>query len=529
MNDDSDYVPNTETENETETDTDLEILEDDYQLDQRRFEPGKSPFELFNGIDRQRSRATSLCGFIDDESETSECDQHDMYSIDTHSSPISLFDVDDEDYCCIIEDMYLEFDAYYESNILHMSSPKFYIVMIEYITELYHTYWNEIQICDEDDYDDVYELVEQIYDTYVIFSGIPKRSIPIDDVIVASGLSGCGVVVVVVDSGVIRQKICHLQNIPQPAQRTPEWYEFRNNLISASNLWKVFGTESQINSIIYEKCRPIAEQFSYASFSNNTEGSMHWGVKYEPVSAMLYESMYNTKLGEFGCIQHPKYPFIGASPDGINIDETNSERYGRMVEIKNIFNREITGIPKQEYWIQTQIQMETCDLDECDFVETRFKEYVDERSFYEDDEHIYKGVILAFHHITTSSGATIYRYMPLNAIRDKESVDEWIYNTCEKCREEGISLFSVAYWYLDCISCVLIQRNRRWFDAAIPVIKKTWKVIEIERKTGYTHRAPASSMKQDKNKISVNVDLSNSYLIRNMPAANSICLVKLDF
>ena len=46
-----------------------------------------------------------------------------------------------------------------------------------------------------------------------------------------------------------------------------------------------------------------------------------------------------------------------------------------MVEIKNIVNREITGRPKEEYWIQTQIQMEVCDLDECDFVETRFKEY----------------------------------------------------------------------------------------------------------------------------------------------------------
>ena len=49
-----------------------------------------------------------------------------------------------------------------------------------------------------------------------------------------------------------------------------------------------------------------------------------------------------------------------------------NERYGRLVEIKNIVNREITGIPKKEYWVQMQLQMEVTDLDECDFLETRF-------------------------------------------------------------------------------------------------------------------------------------------------------------
>ena len=50
-------------------------------------------------------------------------------------------------------------------------------------------------------------------------------------------------------------------------------------------------------------------------------------------------------MGEFGCIPHPTYPYIGASPDGINID-SESNKYGRMLEIKNIVNREITGYTK---------------------------------------------------------------------------------------------------------------------------------------------------------------------------------------
>jgi len=36
---------------------------------------------------------------------------------------------------------------------------------------------------------------------------------------------------------------------------------------------------------------------------------------------------------------------------------------------------EINGIPKEDYWIQMQIQIEVCNLSECDFEKTKFTEY----------------------------------------------------------------------------------------------------------------------------------------------------------
>ena len=63
--------------------------------------------------------------------------------------------------------------------------------------------------------------------------------------------------------------------------------------------------------------------------------------------------------------------------------DNKNDRYGRMLEIKNIVNRDITGIPKKAYWVQMQLQMEVCDLEECDFLETRFKEYDNEQAFLE--------------------------------------------------------------------------------------------------------------------------------------------------
>ena len=73
--------------------------------------------------------------------------------------------------------------------------------------------------------------------------------------------------------------------------------------------------------------------------------------------------------------------------------------YGRMIEIKNVVSREITGIPKMEYWIQMQLQMEVCDLNECDFLETKFIQYSNEEEYREDNEIEYKGIINELSHM----------------------------------------------------------------------------------------------------------------------------------
>ena len=72
------------------------------------------------------------------------------------------------------------------------------------------------------------------------------------------------------------------------------------------------------------------------------------------------------------------------------------------LEIKNVVSREITEIPKFDYWIQMQLQMEVCNLDECDFLETKFIEYEDyetflmDGSFSKSNDQKTKGVIMCF-------------------------------------------------------------------------------------------------------------------------------------
>jgi putative phage-type endonuclease len=306
-------------------------------------------------------------------------------------------------------------------------------------------------------------------------------------------------------------KIRTLQRKPQPEQRTPEWYARRNNLITASAASKAFGTQASINQLIYEKCK----NYDSGSGSGSNEHSssvapapstgfalqgpinspLHWGQRYEPVTVMVYEHRNKTKLGEFGCIQHDKYSFLGASPDGINI-EPDSPIYGRMVEIKNIFNREITGQPKEEYWIQTQLQMEVCDLDECDFVETRFKEFESEEDFLAADGNgNEKGRILWFQSAPTlteygniATPIQLYEYAPIE-ISDKE-YEEWEAAVFAKHERERNIWVRTIYWRLDEYSCVLVRRNRLWFEEAVKVLESVWRTIEHERETGYEHRAP---------------------------------------
>ena len=294
------------------------------------------------------------------------------------------------------------------------------------------------------------------------------------------------------DNEIITKKLDYLRNMPQPQQRTTEWYKFRNNLITASNAYKIFDTDASRNQLIYEKCLAFNQKILIVpeekeNFKHvNVLSPLHWGQKYEHVSVMIYEDKYKTKIEEFGCIKHERHSFLGASPDGINVDET-SDRYGRLIEIKNVVNREITGIPKLEYWIQMQLQMETCNLDECDFLETKFREYETEEE-YLNDECEYKGVIMYFSY---KNGIPKYIYKPLH------NVDEtWEETMMTTYQEEDLIWIRNIYWKLEILSCVLVLRNNLWFEYVIYDIRNFWKIIEYERENGFDHRKAKKRLKK---------------------------------
>ena len=403
----------------------------------------------------------------------------------------------------LIETVLYLMEDYMIENPTAISEPYFEMKLLEDIKELFYVQFEEDILNNAWIEHDLNEMLEEILKIF-IGSFYPERSISSiilneneTDPDENESLDEPNNANINEKNQKIQTIIEHIKEKPQPSQRTDEWYMFRHNLITASNAYKVFESQSTINQLIYEKCQPLKTINDDKNTMVNINTPFHWGQKYEPVSVMLYEYLYNTKVADFGCIKHDTYPFLGASPDGINVD-INSDRFGRMLEIKNIVNREINGIPKKEYWIQMQLQMEVCDLDECDFLETKFVEYDDACEFFKELEDSVvldkKGVIVYFHNI--SEAKPYYVYKPLNIVK-KDDILKWEEEVIEiyQSQQHNMTYIKSIYWKLEKLSCVLVLRNKSWFKNNIQTIENVWNIIEKERITGYEHRAPNKKLK----------------------------------
>jgi len=415
------------------------------------------------------------------------------YGINDNEDKELSFELNEDEYSDLERTIHeLMYDILIDDALLY-SDPDFHENILNDIQYLFNEDLIEANIItlDENIDDYITQIVETFFELYY-----PTRSITDSNLISYTDIEQT------------TQTIMVLKSLPQPTQKTTEWYEYRHNLLTASSIWKALSSESQRNSLIYEKCKPLADEKSNW-FGG---GSLQWGILYETVSVMVYEKKYNTRVADFGCIQHINHSFIGASPDGINVDP-KSDRYGRMIEIKNIVNRDITDKPKEEYWIQMQVQMETCDLDECDFIETRFKEYESPEAYADDINQEYKGVILCFLQRNVPDSKPIYKYMPLDL---DMTYQDWIINTKDDFKDTLV-LYTTTYWYMDEFSCILVKRNPNWFQSALPTILTTWETILKERKTGYEHRAAKKREVTQENHNITNV----------IKLKKNTCLVKL--
>ena len=404
-------------------------------------------------------------------------------------------------------------DTYIEENPTAVTEPDFEEIFDEEIRDIIMPKFEAHIQFNEDAEDDINEMIDNAFEIYYSTFGNER----------SNGLENNDINNNNNKINEIQNKIDKIRAKPQPSQRTPEWYQFRHNLITASNAYKAFESQATVNQLIYEKCQPIKVFDSPSPNSSpvmvNVNTTLHWGQKYEPLSVLIYEKIYDTKVDDFGCLQHDTYMFLGASPDGINIDPS-SDRFGRMLEIKNVVNREITGIPKKEYWIQTQLQMEVCDLNDCDFLETRFVEFENEGAFYEDTTDKKKGIIMYFH---SPDGKPHYIYKILDII-NKEQITKWEEEIMEQNEKTRVWIKTI-YWKLEEMSCVLIHRNRTWFQTNIGQIEKVWRIIEEERVTGYEHRAPK---KREKKEVPANQPSILDAFNNNNKSGCLINIVKLN-
>jgi len=184
----------------------------------------------------------------------------------------------------------------------------------------------------------------------------------------------------------LSKKVTKLLEIEYPEQRSKAWFDMRKNCISASDGGCVVSyNQHEPPYMIYLK------KLFELPFEPN--GACYHGTKLEQIATMVYEYRMNVKIEEFGLVRHPTISCIGASPDGIigkyMLNSDKKTKYvGRMLEIKCPKSRQINDKDPFDhikyYWVQVQLQLECCDLEECDFWQNIIKEYDNRKEFIED-------------------------------------------------------------------------------------------------------------------------------------------------
>jgi len=140
-------------------------------------------------------------------------------------------------------------------------------------------------------------------------------------------------------------------------QRSQEWLDLRENMITASDVASALGENHYESPDAFVKKKVLRTKWA------GNAATAH-GTLLEPVVRDLYDKKFNRKSHEIGLVQHREYPWLGASPDGVTED-------GILVEIKCPLTRKIEPNVPKHYWPQVQLQLEITDLEECDFVQYR--------------------------------------------------------------------------------------------------------------------------------------------------------------
>ena len=341
-----------------------------------------------------------------------------------------------------------------------------------------------------------------------------------------------------------------LKLLPQPEQRTKEWYDYRYNRITASDTAAAIDMNpyETVEGFILKKCDP-----NFPFYDNE---NVHHGKKYEPIATLIYEHVFNVRVYEFGALPSDKYSFLGASPDGIcskyTLDNKFSDKLGTMLEIKCPAKRPIvlkgkeTDICPFYYYCQVQQQLECCDLNVCDFwqctlMEYSRKEYMNDTYdciIYNQDSELLinnklrKGIILEYYPKNFKpefEGDNIewkskYVY-PKRLDMDSDQYNEWILKMIDETKIEDFYFNKIIYWKLKLAHNLPIKRNHDFLSNIIPILKDTWSKVSYYRK----NLNKLDDLKEINEKRKKYIRLNTNYKVYNINDINNLKFLDKKF
>ena len=153
----------------------------------------------------------------------------------------------------------------------------------------------------------------------------------------------------------------------QPAQRSPEWFNLRKGIFTASNCYLIRNPQAKffgksLDQLVAEK------KSSKLPAPLNTPAIRH-GVMFEDVAVRYFTQFLKpgTRHDDAALIFNPRYDKLAASPDGFISNDTKPA----LIEIKCPSRNKIDYIPEY-YNDQMQLQMMMARIPRCYFLAVKF-------------------------------------------------------------------------------------------------------------------------------------------------------------
>lgn len=194
-----------------------------------------------------------------------------------------------------------------------------------------------------------------------------------------------------------------IEKVTKTQSQSKIWYQQRAGRVTASRLKSALATSvaNPSPSLIKSICYPESSKFHSAA--------CRWGCVHEGTARTAYSDKWRKKhdtfnIQESGLVLSPKYPFMGASPDGLikckccgdGVLEIKcpyscrNKSFSHRMEEKGFFLEESDkGVTElkltHSYYYQIQMQMKFCNVSYGDFVVWREKELFVQRITLDDD------------------------------------------------------------------------------------------------------------------------------------------------
>lgn len=295
-----------------------------------------------------------------------------------------------------------------------------------------------------------------------------------------------------VHSAALKQAGAHAEGAPddwkwllevnQVQQRTPEWYAETRNLLTGSEVGKLFQGPGSWNAMVKTKAEgqpPLAPAGPLRLAVMRSETNpMDWGTRYEACVKGYLEKTLGATIQDLGRIKHRQYANLAVSPDGLFTSATDPALVGRLVEIKCPKSRTPDGTISSDYWCQMQWQMEICDRPACEFVEVQFREL--EANAPPTEGALDRGWIT----LQTNTETDENRYVYINA-----------HPLTPTPQEDAWADLETYQWEIITVRRQTVLRDTEWFKKSQPTFEKFWKEVDDAR-SGTWQPLPVKQRKQ---------------------------------